>query len=146
MKITGTKMFGSELWYKTYISAGSGYITAEVFQLNRADGLWNRDYIEEPNLAVKFPAQVGDIFYSGEPDDPQDTMYHRRTYVLSTDTIITTPAGTFSCYAYGYYYNNSQTLAQQIFYSPTVGYIKEEIYSGVNLDHYGVELISYTLK
>ncbi|MES2766499.1 MAG: hypothetical protein V4642_11550 [Bacteroidota bacterium] len=146
MKITGTKMFGSEVWYKTYISAGSGYITAEVFQLNRADGLWNRDYIEEPNLSIKFPAKVGDTFFSGEPDDPQDTMYHRKMHVISTDTMITTPAGTFKCYAYAYYYNNSQILAQTLFYSPAIGYIKEELYAGKGLDRYGVELINYTLQ
>ncbi|HYF02254.1 MAG TPA: hypothetical protein VEC36_02675 [Patescibacteria group bacterium] len=146
MQITGTKMFDNEMWYKTYISAGSGYITAEVFQLNRANGLWNRDYIGEPNLAVKFPAQAGDTFYSGEPDDLQDTMFHRKMHVLSTDTTITTPAGMFKCYAYGYYYNSSKILAQLIFYAPSVGYIKEELYAGTGLDRYGVELINYTLK
>jgi len=71
--------------------------------------------------------------------------------VISTDTSITTPAGTFICYAYKeteqYEFNGKIEIIESISYvAPNIGPIKDVTKGGPNGHTSYSELISYTLK
>jgi len=130
LSISGDTMIGSEHWYKEFYNDSSNYI----FAMNKDDG--HHFYTNgNDNLVFKYPANAGDQFIS---NDSFDT-----TIVLNTATMITVPAGQFSCYEYKSLSGNSgYTL---LYVSAEVGIIKIIDYYNGNIS-YEEELVSYHLE
>lgn len=84
------------------LSQSNIYYTGFVkdIRVNTVSGLETNYYLFEGNkefeLLYKYPAQLGDIY----PKPINDSIPYFE--VLATNKIITTPAGTFPCYAYRY--------------------------------------------
>ncbi|MEA2030965.1 MAG: hypothetical protein U9N55_05140, partial [candidate division Zixibacteria bacterium] len=77
----------SETWYK--LGSNCGKVGLKT---NRSDGLWIRIISDEPNLIAKYPASVGDHWFNHDSTTEWTTII--------TDTVITVPAGTYSCIGY----------------------------------------------
>jgi len=131
--ISGDTMIGSELWFREYVASDSSNY---IYTKNKSDG---QHYYIQPDdidyLIYKYPATVGDIYYV---DNGLDTLQ-----VLNTDTSITVPAGTFSCYEYKEF--SLSAYYALYFVSPGNGFIKSMNFSNGNL-HSTTELISYHLE
>lgn len=109
-----------EIWTvvkDTVISNEKVFYTNEGFSyLNRNDGLYTYDSTDSTYTKfVKYPGIVGESFttFSGE-----------RSTIISTNKMVTGPAGTFNCYQYSTII--SSLLTEVIYFSPGSGLIKAE--------------------
>ncbi|MCP4566974.1 MAG: Ig-like domain-containing protein [FCB group bacterium] len=102
-----------EYWY--YVDGG-GY-----FQ-NKDDGLWNIINGME-QLFLKHPAVVGDEY--GFSPYPQYSWLGTRMTLISKDTLVEVPAGTFSCYLYVCEVYDVYTMYDSYFYAPGIGMVKK---------------------
>ena len=118
-------------WYGVAISSQEN-----VSELsNLADGLHLKTSNSQTELLIKYPAALNDQF----------TSTGSNFMVISTDTMITTAAGTFECYLYQRFDNGK--LSRSNFYAVDIGYIKRVNYdtaTGTLLSTF--ELSSYELK
>lgn len=131
------KVINNESWYKFY---QDGIVQFKTYFRNRPDGLWaiNGD---ESALIYKYPAKVGDVIFENEDE---------KLEVISVNTSITTPAGTFICYAYKEtdyreIDGKIETTEKINYLSPDIGPIAGTVTSA-NIIKLRSELISYTLK
>jgi len=126
-------LIGLELWFiEEFGNAGSSVPTK-----NKNDGLYfYHNTINSGELAYKYPAQVNDGYYS--------SYYNDSIIVLSINSTVTVPAGTFNCYQY-FTYRLWGTYAGYIYVSPEIGFVKSESYIN-NVLSSNVELISYHLN
>lgn len=109
-----------QTWYRTQQKAVSGGVTysIEYLSCNRADGYYwlplsNGDTV--PRLLWKYPAEIGDTF---------NFQFNARTIVKSTNAVITSPAGTFSCYLYAWEYAPGMLRSDSTWIAPGVGMVK----------------------
>ena len=123
-----------------YLLTANGVRDPEVRPMtNREDGLW---YYRDPDtivILIKYPVTVGESFF----------QLHDSLVVVSIDTLVTVPAGSFHCIRYDDYLIATGRLLGQIYAAPGVGLIKKEDFSqtfGGRLYLSEVmELISYVL-
>ena len=129
--ISGDTTIGTEYWLKVFTGDSTNY----VFERNKADGLHQ---ILEPTgldeLIFKFPAAVGDHYTTTTIPDTVD--------VLNIDTLISVPAGQFSCYEYKIKEFGNYFL---VYVSPGTGFIKAYAYVNGSLTTVN-ELINYHLE
>jgi hypothetical protein len=102
---------------------------------NRSDGCYYRAFshgsLEPSFLYYKYPARVNDTykapqaFVSGSDVWIVDSV--RTMTVLSTDTSITVPAGTFRCYLYRYAWTNGLFYSLE-FLAPSLGWVRADTY------------------
>ena len=109
-----------QTWYRTQQKAVSDGVTYsfEYLTCNRADGYYwlplsNADTV--PRLVWKYPAEIGDTF---------NLQGSARTIVKSTNAVITSPAGTFSCYLYAWEYAPGMLRSDSTWIAPCVGIVK----------------------
>ncbi|MFH2048068.1 MAG: hypothetical protein ABIJ12_01365 [bacterium] len=113
-------------WYSMYFYDDNSLEKYALLK-NRVDGLWRRFYDESnapfksEELFLKYPANVDD-YYLIENDTIMVT-------VISTDTTITVPGGTFNCYLYRFTYEliNSYIISD-LYFAPEIGWIKTDNY------------------
>jgi hypothetical protein len=96
-----------------------------ILYTNRSDGLWMK-WASSTVLVAKYPASLGDTFTTGVFNDMTAT-------VLSMDTSITVPKGTFRCYRYraikgAFDTNYSNYSEDNSYFSLGIGLIKWEDY------------------
>ncbi len=101
---------------------GHGYLLS-----NEADGLWHSGGSPsvQSYMVAKYPASAGETFpYAGDTA----SMYK----VISADTSITVPSGTYRCLMYRVTYSTSGTkpfvFTLTDYYCPGVGWVKSEKY------------------
>ena len=90
---------------------------------NRQDGLW---YLRG-GLLAKYPANRNDTYRYGT-----DTLHSPMVRVLSVDSLIVVPMGTFSCYVYEWTETTLHYVSTVSFYCPNKGLIrKDQIFPAV---------------
>ncbi len=109
--VTMDTIVHDETWY--------GISDDYAFCANKSDGFWQLSGSFQ-GLRYKYPASAGDNWYYGGA----------RMYLLSTDTLITVPAGTYHCYKYRYLWNSIPVVDD--YFCPGVGLIAEDWYSRTN--------------
>ncbi len=126
-------LVGLEIWYVEQF----GNAASSVPTKNMNDGLYfYHSSIHLGELAYKYPAQVNEGYYS--------SYYNDSIIVLSINSTVTVPAGTFNCYQY-FTYRLWGTYTGYIYVSPGIGFVKSESYVN-NVLSSNVELISYHLN
>lgn len=106
----------------TIISGERWYIDqSDDLYINQADGLHQRTDAGSSYLFLKYPATVGQSY-------PANPVTNETIIVKATDTSITVPAGTYSCYMYERRTAGSTTLVNY-FYSPNIGPIRFETWN-----------------
>jgi hypothetical protein len=138
--VSSDTTIGSDTWY--YIQ-DSGVLYA-----NLSDGLWARfgysDSLElkAPIIFAEWPTTVGTLYQTGY--DESDTVE-----VLSVDTTITVPRGSYVCHEYMRTKPNDNRRLYY-FLAPRYGWVKIEIYkpdlSGDYYLYFSWELTSYDLN
>lgn len=116
VRVTGTEVIAEETWFIVNGEGNYNYI-------NRSDGLWKA--CSKNVLYIKFPVRLGEYYTTGTS---MDYCSPPGFSVVSTDTVITVPAGTFRCITYlwgdyGGYYNHVYH------YAPNVGLIRYDGYA-----------------
>lgn len=127
-----TMEFEKEKWIgvQHYISTSSTRLIDADFWLNKTDGLWQRAGLDaKAKYIAKFPAKAGEQFVV-----TRDTFHlgvrETSRKVISTNTSLTVPAGTFRVYVYkdepstGPY---APSVVKTDYYAPGHGLIKSEI-------------------
>jgi hypothetical protein len=130
MKIDSAQTAGSDQWFFP-----SGALGPLAFA-NRTDGCYYKSFYGIPPtpgfLFYKYPARRNDKYkapqeqFSGNSTWIVDTL--RMMTVLSTDTTITSPAGTFQGYLYRYERTNGSGYSLE-FLAPSVGWVRVETYA-----------------
>lgn len=98
----------------------------KILLANHTDGLWSRYGfqdtldLQDPAMYAKYPATVGDTWQSGV--DLSATVS-----VVSIDTSVTVPMGTYKCYLYRWV-RYSGTRIDHYFIAPKTGWVKTEYY------------------
>jgi len=109
-RIASYSNIDSEIWFKLVSNCGKvGHKT------NRKDGLWTKLDSIELNLTAKYPADVG---YRWTNSD-SSTEY----IVVTTDTMIMVPTGTFKCYGYRWGDVSDSNSFGINYYSPDIGIV-----------------------
>lgn len=131
--VTIDLLIAGERWY--HMAGDSRFYT------NRSDGLWVIwDFSDSSvhSLLFKYPCKVGDTWKYGRG----------HVTVLSTDTTLTVPSGTYHCYEYLIQYNSRPE--QYCYLYPGVGFIRTDHFlttsSGKLYKNYTSELKSVTIK
>ena len=130
MKIDSAQTVGTDKWF----FPGNPY--TDLAYANRIDGCYYKSFNGIPPtpdfLYYKYPARKNDIykapvaFFSGSSVYIVDTR--RVMTVLSTDTSITVPAGTFRGYLYRYDYTDGSSYWRE-FLAPSVGWVRVETFA-----------------
>lgn len=148
LKIDSVQVTNSERWY----FPGRPY--EKLAFANLAGGCYYRAFssaVPTPSfLFYKYPATLNETYkapqglVSGSHVWIVDTL--KIMTVLSTDTTITVPAGTFRCYLYRYAWVNGIFYSEE-FLSPGVGWVRVVSYTklrdGVYFRQYSKELIKF---
>lgn len=122
LRVTRDMKSGSETMFDA--SDGETYI-------NRADGMW-REAGQCSCLRAKYPAKQGDMFNEETtkvllPDELAPVDMKTAMLVVSTDTTVTVPAGTYRCYHYRPVIITPTAAtfitAHDYFYAPNVGLV-----------------------
>ncbi|MFZ5981687.1 MAG: hypothetical protein ACOYVF_13770 [Candidatus Zixiibacteriota bacterium] len=124
--VTSRVIIDNEYWYRIDKEFNyMGDITHSYhFLCHKVNGLWYRsDVAATPELKIKYPLVQGEI----------TQLENGYKELVSLDTIITVPAGTFNCY-YWRSYCTSNTCRTHQFFAPGYGYIK---YINELTDDYG---------
>jgi len=131
------------------------YVPTTLLVANESDGLWelgiwcNLDSLYFMNQAAMFPAVVGDNWikaWYGCAVDYSTMFPPDTTRCISVDSVVTTPAGTFTCYVYHEHYNVMLFGDYDFYkyYAPRVGLVGlDAAASGMHLKR---RLTSYTLR
>ncbi|MES2766498.1 MAG: hypothetical protein V4642_11545 [Bacteroidota bacterium] len=126
-----TMKFDNEHWFglQYYFSNSSTRIIDTDFWLNKTDGLWQRGgpYGGASHIA-KFPAQAGERFLKTRDTSYGGTVLETFRKVISTNTSITVPAGTFAVHVYKDETGGASSILKTDYYAPGRGLIKSEIY------------------
>jgi hypothetical protein len=131
--ITRDTTIGGEKWY---------FIDSYEMLTNRSDGLWYRvkDTAFVPFLFVKHPANVGDTWKS---------ISGLRGTRISSGTLLTVPAGTFTAVVSSYADTATGRLQFTWYFAPNVGWVRSDNYgyaqSGRQYVSWRRELASVTL-
>lgn len=134
--VSGDTLINNQTWY--WISTTENGDTSWNAWLYRNDeeGLWWRRVGVDPRLAARYPGAIGDTFGL----DPDDDSYME---IMSTDTAVTVPAGTFQCYHYHFYpVNNGDATNADFFYAPGAGMV----YSHAPAENFWVNSFTYILE
>ncbi|RKX29265.1 MAG: hypothetical protein DRP47_02195 [Candidatus Zixiibacteriota bacterium] len=124
----------SETWYKLVSNCGKVGLKA-----NRSDGLWSRISPDETDLIAKYPASVGDHWFN------QGSTTQLSTIV--TDTVITVPAGTYSCIGYQWDHINGSNSFGINFYAVNIGIVMHQYWPYGSLEEQvTTTLIDFDLK
>ncbi|MFH2035067.1 MAG: hypothetical protein ABIJ45_01590 [Candidatus Zixiibacteriota bacterium] len=133
--INGAKWFGLE-----YIFDNTDTTDSKILLQAGSGGLWSRRNCAPSTCPAyfyaKYPAIKNDTFYTA------DTVYSFAR-VVSVDTAITVPAGTFTCNAYIWYINNFFEDYKIYYLAPNIGYVKIETYGIDPVDAPYVEQVWY---
>ena len=135
-----------ELWYFTRQILDDDTTDLGTLYANRPDGLWafsvTDSFTGEAFLMFKYPAREGDGYFLGSDE------YAPYVTVISIDSLVTVPGGTFRCYCYVVLPPpNSADLPVIVLYlAPNKGFIKEEIVGGFAPVKYIWELDSFVRK
>lgn len=105
---------------------------------NDALGTWTLrlDSTRTEYLEFKYPGSLGDVFDFDTTTTPTTNggtqVVYGHAQIITTDTLITVPAGTFHCYGYEYDYftmQDGKLYSKDLSYcAPNVGCIKDEAY------------------
>lgn len=137
--VSDTSLLG-ESWFRLREKNG------EYLAANRPSGFWHRTLSEagngDPLLVYKYPAGIGEQF--PRPSWPDSSVIQ----VMSLDTTITVPAGTFKAVHYAQIWND-KPITCDFFVAPGAGLIKKvlpwiEMGSGEIVRVDTQELISFT--
>jgi hypothetical protein len=131
LMVVGDTLILTETWFIDHTGS---------LKINRADGLYQWDDPGElPWLVLKYPTYVDDTFSS-----KSDTAF-----VISIDTLITVPSGSYSCIRYDYKRKTDLSLKRHFFGAPMVGSVYWEEFSktsdGSLFRNKMVELKSYSV-
>ncbi len=156
--LLGTEIVSGETWYTT---------NSEVMFALRPDGLWGWEHHSSagPRMGVIYPATVNAAFgerFITMTDMAGNQIDSVRTDIIvaSTNSMVTTPAGTYSCIQYKtrYRYKDGRTFAgidgfdgnEVNYMAPGVGFVKSETFrkspTGAIYLRDRLELTSVTLK
>ncbi len=130
MVITSMQTINGEEWF--FNENGASYI-------NRPDGCWTHLMATDSFRLARYPGQVGDTssllafietFENGMLGDTFDIL----SSIAATDTSVTVPAGTYSCYhyqskAYAYRPGVAMRIFSDEFYAPNVGPVRSVTYT-----------------
>jgi hypothetical protein len=124
-----------------YLLTANGVRDPEVRPMtNREDGLWDYRDSDTIIILIKYPVTVGESFF----------QLYDSLVVVSTDTLVTVPAGSFHCVRYDDYLIATGRLLTHIYAAPNVGLVKKEDFSLTPGDRLYLsevmELISYVLQ
>ena len=129
--ISGDTTIGTEYWFKLFSGDSINY----VFERNKADGLHQFTVPGDiDDLIFKYPAAVGDHYFTNTNPDT--------VLVQNIDTLISVPAGQFSCYEYKIQEFGNYFL---VYVSPGAGFIKAYAYINGTLTTVN-ELTNYHLE
>jgi hypothetical protein len=117
-------------WYRV---TGFAQNTTQYLS-NRPNGLWQVLFYDDATLGkvtiinrlAEFPAAVGDTFM--QPFPPPLQSGTALVEVISTDSTVTVPAGTFTCLVYRFSLAATGRLLFNAFYAAGVGRIKIDYY------------------
>jgi hypothetical protein len=120
IQVTG----GEQRWFFMEAQlAENSYLKDELYRYgNTGVEIWYNyeDSLSEPCLWAKYPASVGDTYMTGE--DLLDSVI-----IVSTDTTVTVPNGTYRCYCYRFVKDMTTHTREEYYYlAPNVGYVKYE--------------------
>lgn len=106
---------------------------------NDGEGTWRLsiDSSHSEYLLYKYPGFVGDTFnfdtVTFTSANLQELTIYGYTKIITTDTLITVPSGTFKCYGYesdNFTIKDGKLYSKDFYYaSPNIGFIKGETYS-----------------
>ena len=103
-------LISNEVWFDFF---------EQGLRQNRADGVWLMTW---PSPILQFPTLADSSSYL-----PWDSSYIK---LLSRNTTITVPKGTFVCYEYSHIYpSHAHPLGDKYFIARKVGIVKREIYN-----------------
>jgi hypothetical protein len=132
-----------ERWYRTRRILDDDTLSSNQICCNRANGLWvntmdDVDTYGEPYLLAKYPAEAGDTYWLGDYDgSPYVT-------VISVDSSIEVPYGTFRCYCYVLQSPDIIDVPVVNFcYAPNVGFVKDDLFGGFSGVHNIWQLASF---
>ena len=131
-QITEDTTVNGEKW--SYLKTGT---SGGAYYLNRSNGVWSV-INGSMNYFLKFPAKPRDMYM---------TLSNNIMGVVSIDSSITVPKGTFSCYEYILFQENP---IADYYFSPGTGFIRIDLYEQAdsigNYINSRYELVDYTLK
>jgi len=150
MSITINSVIDIGHWFKV-----AGFLgMPPTFFANRSSGFFQTFFYFDgtstqviTTLVAKYPATVGDLYSQAFPPPIQNVS--QRVEVLDTDSVITVPAGTFTCYVYRITLLSDGRRIYDAFYSVGTGLIKSHFYElapGDNRVTSEVRLIGFDLK
>lgn len=125
-----------ENWYRANMIKGGQTWDWGIYT-NRSTGLWMQEASGEGQppqpveLFLKYPATVGDEYFADED--------HGIVTVVSIDTTITVPQGTYSCVLYRYRDADDRELEGDLYCCPDVGRIRTDYYNKTGQGVYFVE-------
>ncbi len=135
----------SETWFSIRYIIRDSIFDPRLVYINKSNGVWEQspcgNLVCRVELWGMYPAFPGDSFYVNHVDyheimvdldsvniDDLETVYDF-ALVVSTDTNITVPAGTFTCYCYKWTPNIAMAANTIYFHiSPNFGFVKKEEY------------------
>ncbi len=137
-------------WYRATGPSGA----APNYYANRSDGLWRTFFYNDGTnnivitlLMAKFPATVGDTYSRPYPPPLQNAS--QEVKVLSTDSSMSVPAGSFRCHVYRVTSSSDGRLLYDAFYALGVGLVKIHIYGLAPADNRitgETRLIGYSVR
>lgn len=149
MVITADTNIAGETWYVAVLTRLGMPDTVVLRLVNRPDGLWSWMQSDKgitlPTLWAKYPATRDEI-YQWTPI-PELTM---PVQVMAVDSLITVPAGQFSCVAYKFVDTKNSPADSSVsiyFFAKGVGVIRKQVYvfqGGVGFGISQEELVRYT--
>lgn len=123
-------------WYKVT----GAPLGAVQYLNNRPNGLWQVIFFNDPTLGkitiinrlAEFPASVGDTFLQPYPPPLQSGT--SVADIISTDSLISVPAGNFRCIVYRFKLLSDHRPLYDVFYAPGIGRIKTNSYGLAPVD------------
>jgi len=103
-------------WFRAYNP------NTNLFYLNRSDGLWIKENLNEARLAFKYPGTSGTIYQSG----------NLSVNIQAENIKISVSAGEFNCYKYVTYTTSPTTDSIYYYFAPGYGMILRDLYQFEN--------------
>lgn len=154
IEVIDDTLINAETWYKLWEYSLYPFPYDSTYNTNRADGYYLNagEYgAYSPELDVPYPAVVGTKRVNRDTIMFTDHVVTDSMYLNSTNAVITTPAGTFTCYEFLRFAVDPQGYVigpTYWYYAPNVGFIRTVEYfsSPDSLISYEIDLQEYELQ